>query len=354
MKPKFQLLLVFCIIAVTTRAQQDQPTLFNYGDPPPLLRVREWIKGTPVQSFEKGNVYVVEFWATWCKPCIAAMPHLSDLAREYKDTVTVLAIDVYEKKTTSTERVKAFVGGIGDRMDFHVAAEDTNFTVHDWLDAWGEKDYGIPRTFVVNAQGRVAWIGHPKDLDTVLRKIVNNTWDIKEALSKRSFNTYLKELDLEVFSKVHRYAGDYNKLDDLGKPDSALLVINEMVKKEPRLKYAPVIASFTFSALLRTNTHKAYEFGKGVMVTPTYEEPAYDFIIGDIEGDSRKLKIPAEIYRLGAECYQAEIDHAPYSELVDIPGQYRKMAAWYRLAGDKSKAMEAQQKVIKLERAKNH
>jgi thiol-disulfide isomerase/thioredoxin len=348
MKPKFQLLLLFCMIAVTTRAQQGQPLLFNLGDPAPSLRVRGWVKGIPVKSFEKGKVYVVEFWATWCKPCMAAMPHLSTLAREYKDTVTVVAIDIYEKKTITIEQVKIFVDGKGDRMNFNVAAEDTNFTVHDWIEASGEKDNGIPRTFVVDAQGKVAWIGHPKDLEEVLRKIVNNSWDIKEALSKRMFNNYLDSLDSQVADKLHRYAGDYDKLDDLGMPDSALLVINEMVKKEPKLKYAPLMVSFTFSALLRTNPHKAYEFGKEAMVTPTYEDPAYDFIIADIEDDSRKLKIPAEIYRLGAECYQAEIDNAPYPELIDMPKLYHKMAAWYLLAGDKSKATEAEDKANNL------
>jgi thiol-disulfide isomerase/thioredoxin len=354
MKPKFKLLPLFCMIAVTTHAQQTQPPLFNFGDPAPPLRVREWIKGAPVKNFEKGRVYVVEFWATWCKPCIAAMPHLSALAHEYRDKVTVVAIDIYEQKTTSAERVKAFVDRMGDRMDFHVAAEDTNFTVHDWLETSGEKDEGIPRTFVVDAQGRVAWIGRPKDLDTVLHKIVNNTWDIKEASSKRIFNKYLKDMDGEAFYKLHMYDGDYDKLGDLGKPDSALLVINKMVTKEPKLKYAPAMVSFTFSALLKTNPHRAYEFGKEAMLTSTYAEPAYDYIIGDIRDDSRKLKIPAEIYHLGAECYQAEIDNTPYPELLDMPMLYHKMAAWYRLAGDKSKAMEAEQKATKLTKFKSN
>jgi thiol-disulfide isomerase/thioredoxin len=352
MNTKFHLLLLLCMIVVTSSAQQGQPPSFKMGDPAPPLRVRQWIKGAPVQRFEKGSVYVLEFWATWCKPCMAAMPHLSALAREYKDKVTVAAIDIYERKSMSMEQLSAFVDSKGDRMDFRVAAEDTNCTVHDWLEASGAKDDGIPRAFVVNAQGEVAWIGHPKDLDTVLHKILNNTWstwEIKQVLSRRIFNKYLADLDGEVFYKLHRYSGDYNKLDDLGKPDSALLVINEMIKKEPKLKYAPAMVSFTFSALLRTNPHKAYEFGKKAMVTPTYCEPAYAFIIGDIEEDSRKLNIPAEICRLGAECYQAEIDNATYPELFDMPWLYRKVAAWYALAGDKSKAMEAGQKASKLE-----
>lgn len=190
MRSNCLLLLLFCIITVTIHAQDKQSPSLKIGDPAPPLRVREWIKGTPVQSFEKGHVYVVEFWATWCKPCIEAMPHLSELAREYKDKVTIIGIDIKELKTTPIEKVRAFVDRMGHRMDYHVAADDNNFMGAGWLKASGEEVNGIPRTFVVNAEGRLAWIGHPEDLAEVLHKVVNNTWDIKQA-AKRSSNRYL-------------------------------------------------------------------------------------------------------------------------------------------------------------------
>jgi len=82
---------------------------------------------------------VVEFWATWCKPCIAAMPHLSALAAEYKDKVTIIGIDIKEMKTTSIQKVKAFVDSMGFRMDYHVAAEESNFMASSWIDASGEQ-----------------------------------------------------------------------------------------------------------------------------------------------------------------------------------------------------------------------
>jgi thiol-disulfide isomerase/thioredoxin len=155
MKSKFKLLLLFCTIVFTARAQQDHPPLFNLGDPAPPLRVGVWLKGTPVQGFEKGKVYVIEFWATWCRPCMAAMPHLSALARKYKHKLTVVAIEAYESeayKKKSVGQVKTLVDSMGRRMDFNVATEDTNFTVHDWIEARGQKGEGIPRTFVVNEQ----------------------------------------------------------------------------------------------------------------------------------------------------------------------------------------------------------
>src|SRR5262245_13886578 len=60
------------------------PTL-HVGDPVPPLDVVKWIKGTEIADFERGRVYVVEFWTTWCQPCIAGMPHLTALQRQYAD-----------------------------------------------------------------------------------------------------------------------------------------------------------------------------------------------------------------------------------------------------------------------------
>ena len=133
MRSNFQFLLLLCITTVTTRGQEAQPHSLNIGDPAPPVRVRDWIKGTPVQRFEKDKVYVVEFWATWCGPCRAVMPHLTALANEYKDRVTILGIDILEEKTTSMEKIKAFVDSMGHRMDYHVAADDSNFMTTGWL-----------------------------------------------------------------------------------------------------------------------------------------------------------------------------------------------------------------------------
>lgn len=344
MKPKYQLLILLFLTTVTANAQIDKATKFTIGDTAPQLRVKEWIKGSPIKNFEKDRVYVVEFWATWCKPCIASMPHLSSIARKYSDKVTVLAIDVYEGKKASPETLKNFVDNMGGRMDFHVAIEDTSFTVKDWLEASNEKDSGIPISFVVNANGLISWMGHPKDIDGVLSKVLDNTWNIKDELAKRNLNRYLKNMDQDSGEKLSKYN---SKAGDLGKPDSTLFVINNIIKKDPALQYAPIIALFTFEALLKTNMHKAYEFGKTLIQIPTYEEPAYDAIISNINEYADRLDISQEIYRLGAEACQAEIDNSHYPELLDLPKKYQKIAAWYRLGLDEQKAKDAELNAIK-------
>ena len=47
------------------------------------LKITEWVKGKPVDlaATKDKQVVVVEFWATWCPPCIKSIPHLTDMAK---------------------------------------------------------------------------------------------------------------------------------------------------------------------------------------------------------------------------------------------------------------------------------
>lgn len=314
------------------------------------MRVNVWLKGAPVEKFETGKVYVLDFWATWCAPCIAAMPRLSALAHKYKNTVTFVAIDVLEEKTTTINKVKARVDGLGSKMDFSVAVEDTNFTVHDWF---GKSLQSIPKDVVINSQGKVAWIGSPTDLPEVLPKILKGTWNIQEAnqtaINQDRLSNYLDSLEAEAGWKLAKYKGNYFTKDDLSNPDSALMFIDNLVAKEPKLKFGPVISGFTFDALLKINTDKAYEFGKEILITPSYYgSPEYGSIIVYIKDNMYKIDIPAKIYQLGADAYRARIDQCPYPELYDRPEVYTTMANWYWLAGEKRKAIKARRKANSL------
>ena len=69
-------------------SKKEKPGVtLKVGDAAPELKATKWLQGDEVKSFEKDKVYVVEFWATWCGPCIVMMPHLSELQQEYKSIV---------------------------------------------------------------------------------------------------------------------------------------------------------------------------------------------------------------------------------------------------------------------------
>jgi len=153
------------------------------GDPAPKLAVKEFIKGKPVKKFEKGKIYVVEFWATWCPPCKESIPHLTELQKKNKDIIFI-GVNVAEDDQSA---VKDFVEEMGDEMNYRVALDlvpegkDKNDgkMIKTWMTPAGLN--GIPVAFVVNGDGKIAWIGGPKDLEEPLEKIKSGKWDLKAA-----------------------------------------------------------------------------------------------------------------------------------------------------------------------------
>lgn len=154
-----------------------QTPALKAGDPAPPLTVGTWIKGAPIPSLQRGKVYVIEFWATWCGPCKANMPHLSELARKMKGKAQVIGVDVWERPPTSEDDVKKFVAQMGNRMDYTVVRDDASASMaNGWMKAAGRT--GIPSAFVVGRDGKIAWIGHPAvRMRQVLEAVVEDRFD---------------------------------------------------------------------------------------------------------------------------------------------------------------------------------
>ena len=342
MQQYFKLLLLLFIFSDSVLAQNNKLPVLNIGDKAPPIYVSKWIKGTPIKSFEKGRIYVVEFWATWCHPCIRSMPHLSYLAEKHKENIVVLAIDILEKQSTSVETITAFVDSMEKKMNFNVGVQNSNLMATKWLYNSGEQ--AIPTTFIVNEKGQIAWIGLPKNLEDVLEKMLHNTWNINDARENRNLIRHLRERDSEINLLLNDYVGDPYKPGDLGKPDSALLLINEIVKKEPLLKYGPGIVSHTFSALLRTDLKKAYDYGKKILDTTGFDIINENDFISKINWYSDKIKFTPEIFELGAEFYQSKYDRN--FDIINVPKNYHLMAEMYWKASNKVKAIEAEQNAI--------
>lgn len=157
----------------------EEKKVLKAGDRAPEFKVEKFVKGEPITGFEKGHVYVVEFWATWCGPCVKAFPHLTELQKEYKDQgVTIIGTNVWETKSyddATYAKVEKFVADKGDIMGYTVAYDGAGqHMTKEWMEAAGQN--GIPAAFVIDKEGKIAWIGHPMQLDYVLPSVVDGSW----------------------------------------------------------------------------------------------------------------------------------------------------------------------------------
>ena len=110
------LLLALAIIAGAARP--PVPRACESATQLPGCKSKSFVKGEPVKAFEPGKVYVVEFWATWCGPCLTSIPHLTELHKKNPE-ITFIGVSTEADPVL----VKQFVMEQGDAMNYRVAVD---------------------------------------------------------------------------------------------------------------------------------------------------------------------------------------------------------------------------------------
>lgn len=220
----------FCLSAVAdeessgeSSTKQSQPQTLTIGSQAPSLDIEHWYSFgeygfDKVTEFVDDKIYVIEFWATWCGPCISSMPHLAETQeRHAQDGVQVVSISDEDEKTVQRflkrelrqqalpeddhrdgdDPVEAKKSTYADLTSAYCLTSDPDRSAHDaYMKAAAQN--GIPTAFIVGKSGLIEWIGHPMSMDKPLQAVVDDEWDrdafSKEFQEKQAFTLVLQKV----------------------------------------------------------------------------------------------------------------------------------------------------------------
>ena len=203
------------------------------GEKAKALTISEWVKGSAVDVTDGKNVYVVEFWATWCGPCRNTIPHLTELQKKYKDQGVVF-VGVSSEKA---EEVKPFVQEMGDKMDYNVAVDKDDATDKAYMAAYGQG--GIPCAFIINKESQVVWVGHPMEMEKPLQEVIEGKYDLQAALKLEEVRASVDEYGLLASKKDPKAAELADEI--LQEVGTAKSIINDMLNAAYQAQDFPVL-----------------------------------------------------------------------------------------------------------------
>ena len=329
----------YCLaVAIVLSGECAHAEGLRIGDSAPRLDVKFFAKGEPVKAFEPGKMYVVEFWATWCGPCIVSIPHLTELQKKYPEMVFI-GVSIEAKH----ELVKPFVEKKGDTMSYRVAVDNVPSGKKDWEGPMGvswlaaaEED-GIPTAFVINKEGKIAWIGHPMEMDTPLQKIAMGKWDTKVAADER-------RRDREKRNPGLKLKGVIEDAQRSGNAKELLSAIDEYL--DPKSEHDVKVALPLLTALIKLDQQdKALDFGKRLEKSGFGKDTEnLNLIAWTIVDPELNAKPSDKLIQFAVEVARRadERSEGKNGSIVDT------LAKAYFDSGDVVKAVEAQIRAIRL------
>lgn len=277
----------------------------------------EWIQGEGPKEWEPGKLYILECWATWCGPCIAAIPHVNELHQKYHEKgLRVYGIDVWED---GKEKVESFVKKKGDGMSYPVAYTGKGGAFEtEWLKPAAVG--GIPHTFVVR-DGKLLLNVHPSSLtDEIIEALLSGEEGVKTAIAK------LDEAKARSakYSEAMRGFATASRGKDAESMAARLAEMKELGGSDPRITAFEIELAVAKKDWAGASKLFA-EIPEFPMKMITIQQAA-----GAVEGSP---DAPEELLRLAATAY------APVVEKVGGPVDFQKLAGLQWRLGEKPTAI---------------
>ena len=131
-----------------------------------IVDFRVFLLNEPADKNFDGKFKVLEFWATWCRPCLKAVPHINKLQAKFKQSNLVFLSVTYEKPQKAFEAFK--------KVKFEtIVVTDTTRSIHKKLRIDMNGTMPLPRTVLIDDENNIVWYGSPEKLtETLLQRFL--------------------------------------------------------------------------------------------------------------------------------------------------------------------------------------
>jgi len=249
--------------AITSAEEQFSPLMV--GDPAPAIDDVSWVRGEVIQGWEADHVYVVDFWATWCPPCIKGLRRLQSLHENLApQRVHFVAVAIWP---TAKSRPPEDVLARFPDLSYSLAIDNETATADLLMNP--TRSTGLPNTMIIDRHGRLAWVGAPSDgFEEALAAVVDGKYDIETARR----NDIVRHRSEEFIGK----AAMAERNDDFR---AAIDLIDQAIAVDPDRFSAYRGWQYEIALLRLEDPQTAKNIADGFLASPQGEDPYPLFIL---------------------------------------------------------------------------